>query len=246
MKFSAAILVLALVSPHTLFAQENQHAGPTDPAEIEALRKAVAATQAAEVASPEDIERLRKLELDAEAARNAPGYANDARFNMQTRRVDLISDGQGTPHRTIDMVLAEGIISSVAFYDHTGQPWPVQSVAFDRSRVAVNNDGCEGQAAPMADMGNVIVLSPCTFWTTTNLQVLLSGESRPIPFAISSGTREADIQVDGLVTVALQSDAARPFGRNRLGNLDTSWVRPASRTLTTPTAEPTRSSSRPA
>jgi hypothetical protein len=232
MKFSAALLALALVSPTVLSAQENQPAGPTDPAEIEALRRAVAAAEAAEVASPEDIERLRQLELDAEAARNAPGYANDARFNMRTRRVDLISDGQGTPHRTIDMVLAEGIISSVAFYDHTGQPWPVQSVAFDRSRVAVNNDGCEGQAAPMSDMGNVIVLSPCAFWTTTNLQVLLSGESRPIPFAISSGTREADIQVDGLVTVALQSDAARPFGRDRLGNLDTSWVRPVSRTLT--------------
>ncbi|MCZ2500290.1 hypothetical protein GN316_27295, partial [Xylophilus sp. Kf1] len=84
----------------------------------------------------------------------------------------------------------------------------------------------------MENMGNVIVVRPCAFWTTTNMQVLLAGESRPIPFAITSGTREEDIAVDGLLTVALQSDAPRPFGRDRRGQLDTAGVEPVSRTLT--------------
>jgi len=228
-----AALALALALPVAALAQQAADQ-PLTPEEIEALRRAVAAQEAAEVADPEDIETLRQRQLDAEAARAAPGYANTANFLMQTRRVDLIGDGRATPHRTQELTLAQGIISSIAFYDNTGQPWPVQSVAYDRQRIAVNNDGCEGRTGgqPMDNMGNVIVITPCAFWTTTNMQVLLVGETRPIPFAVSAGTREDSIIVDGLVTVALQSDAPRPFGRDRLGQLDTSWVRPVSRTLT--------------
>ena len=126
MKFSAALLALALVSPTVLSAQENQPAGPTDPAEIEALRRAVAAAEAAEVASPEDIERLRQLELDAEAARNAPGYANDARFNMRTRRVDLISDGC-RPAQTgrLHALLRDSHVRPTS-HDVAAQPVPAQ------------------------------------------------------------------------------------------------------------------------
>lgn len=225
-----ALLTMLTAAPAAVFAQ--QQSGPSTPEEVEEVRRAVAAMQAAEVPDAEDIETLRQRELDAEAARSAPGYANTAQFQMLTRRVDIISDGRGAPHRTQALTLAQGIISSVAFYDNTGQPWPVQSVAFDRQRISVNNDGCDGGGQPMESMGNVIVVAPCAYWTTTNMQVLLEGETRPIPFAVSSGTREEDIPVDGLLTVALQSDAPRPFGRDRLGNLDTSWVQPRSRTIT--------------
>lgn len=231
MKVRSLVAALAIVSPMSLHAQQSEGQNMT-PEQIEEVRRAVAAQEAAEVSDPDDIQTLRQRQLDAEAARSAPGYANDARYQMRTRRVDLISSGRGQPHDSVDLGLAEGIISSVAFYDNTGQPWPVSSIAFDRARLAVNNDGCEGMAAPMENMGNVIVVRPCEFWTTTNMQVLLDGESRPIPFAVTSGTREADIAVDGLLTVALQSDAPRPFGRDRMGQLDTSWVQPASRTLT--------------
>lgn len=225
------LLTMLAVSPTIAMAQNN--AAPSTPEEVEAMRRAVAAMQAAEVPDADDIQALRQRELDAEAARSAPGYANTAQFQMQTRRVDIISDGRGAPHRTQELTLAQGIISSIAFYDNVGQPWPVQSVAFDRQRIAVNNDGCEGGSGqPMEGLGNVIVVAPCAFWTTTNMQILLDGETRPIPFAVSSGTREESIPVDGLLTVSLQSDAPRPFGRDRLGNLDTSWVQPRSRTIT--------------
>lgn len=231
MKISHLVAALALIVPLSLHAQEADVSGMS-PDEIEELRRAVAAQEAAEVSDPEDIQTLRQRNLDAEAARSAPGYANNARFQMQTRRVDLVSSGIASPHSTVELALAEGIISSVAFYDNTGQPWPVTSTAYDRNRLAVNNDGCEGAGEPMENMGNVIVVRPCAFWTTTNMQVLLAGESRPIPFAITSGTREEDIAVDGLLTVALQSDAPRPFGRDRRGQLDTAGVEPISRTLT--------------
>lgn len=228
-----ATTLAALLIPVASAGWPQDQPLPTTPEEIEALRRAVAAQEAAEVASPEDIQTLRQRLLDAEAARAAPGYANEAQFYMQTRRVDVISDGRGQPHRPINLDLALGIITSVAFYDLQGQPWPVQSVAYDRARVAVNNDGCELQGSqPLDNLGNIIVVAPCAFWTTTNMQVLLQGETRPIPFAVASGTREAEIVVDGLLTVAVQSEAAVPFGRDRLGNLDTSWVEPVSRTLT--------------
>lgn len=223
---TTAIFVFASTA---VFAQDGQ---PQTPEEIEALRRAVAAMEAAEVPDPADIQALRERQLDADAARTSPGYANDAQYRMQTRRVDVISDGNGQPHRTQTMTLADGIISSIAFFDNQGQPWPVQSIAYDRQRISVNNDGCGGGGQEMSDMGNVIVITPCAFWTTANMQVLLDGETRPVPFAITSGTREADIFVDGLLTVSLQSEAARPFGRDRFGNLDTSWVQPRSRTIT--------------
>lgn len=222
--------VLALLAASAGQAQEEVVLTPED---IERIRREVAAQQAAEVDNPEDIETLRERELDAAAARGAPGYGNNARFVMQTRRVDVISDGEAEPHRTIGLDLADGIVTSVAFYDNQGEPWPVQSVAYDRQRIAVNNDGCADGAGQVLDsLGNVMVVTPCQFWTTTNMQVILVGETRPIPFAVTSGTREDDIRVDGLLTVAVQSEAARPYGRDRLGNLDTSWVQPTSRTLT--------------
>ena len=225
-----ALLALLASAPSALLAQQNTQ--PSTPEEVEAMRRATAAMQAADVPLAEDIETLRQRELDRDAALSAPGYSNTAQYDMRTRRVEIISDGRGRPHRTQELTLASGIITSVAFYDNTGQPWPVQSVAFDRERVAVNNDGCEANGEPMIGMGNVLVISPCAFWTTSNMQVLLDGETRPIPFAVTSGTREERIPVDGVLTVALQSDAPRPFGRDRVGSLDTSWVQPRSRTIT--------------
>lgn len=225
-----SVVALTLLGSGGLLAQEAE---PLSPDEIAEVRRQIAAQQAAEVDDPSDIETLRQRELDAAAARAAPGYGNAARFSMQTRRVNVISDGRAEPHRTLDLDLAEGIITSVAFYDFQGQPWPVQSVAFDRQRLSVNNDGCEGGTGEALDgLGNIIVVTPCDFWTATNMQVVLLGETRPIPFAVTSGTREENIPVDGLLTVAVQSEAPRPFGRDRLGNLDTSWVQPTSRTMT--------------
>lgn len=230
----AALLATAIaLLPVMAAAQSSGDGQVMTPDEIEQTKRAAAAMQAAEVPNPQDIETLRQRELDAQAAQSAPGYTNTGEFLMLTRRVEVVSRGRAQPHMTQELTLANGIVSSVAFYDGQGQPWPVQSVAFDRTKVAVNNDGCGGGgAAPMDNMGNVIVVAPCAFWTTTNMQVLLDGETRPIPFAVTSGTRDEEIVVDGLLTVALQSDAPRPYGRDRLGNLDTTWVRPVSRTIT--------------
>lgn len=230
MKHVLLATALSALIPTVLFAQQDE-GGPQTPEEVEELRRAVSAMEAAEVDDPADIETLRQRQLDAEAARSSPGYGNSAQFQMMTRRVDVISDGIAQPHRSTDLSLAQGIVTSIAFYDNAGQPWPVQSIAYDRKRISVNNDGCEGSGQLLDNMGNVIVITPCEFWTTTNMQVLLTGETRPLPFAVTSGTREETVPVDGLLTVAVQSEAPRPFGRDRLGNLDTSWVRPVSRTM---------------
>jgi hypothetical protein len=221
---------IALTS--SVIAQEGNQNSNLTPEQIEEIRRTLAEQEAAEVSAPEEILNLRQRQLDAQAAQAVPGYTADSNIVMDTRRIVVASHGAAQPHDTQSLTLAEGAISSVAFFDNNGVPWPVQTVAYDRNRISVNNEGCADQGGEFDSLGNVLVVRPCSFWTQTNMQVLLVGETRPIPFSVRSGSREDTIVADGLLTVAVNSNAPRPMGRDRLGQLDNSWVVPAARTMT--------------
>ena len=223
----AALAACAMSTP----AVAQQEGSPLTPDQVEQIRALLAAQQEAEVSTPEEIARLRRAQLDAQQAENAPGYGADTTVNLATRRVN-VSASASEPYNLQLMTLSEGAISAVAFFDDRGEPWPVQKVAYDRNTIAVNNDGCQqGGAQPMDSQGNVLTLSPCSFWTNTNMQVLLTGESRPIPFQMVSGSRDTVITADGLVTMMIDSDVEPPLGRTRIGQLDNSWVIPAARSM---------------
>lgn len=225
----AAALGLALAVPTIATAQDP---APLTPEQIAQIRELLNAQDQAEVNTPAEIEQLRRVLRDAEAATDAPGYSNQSRVVLRSGRIEVGAFGRGEPFQVQPVTLAEGYVTSLAFYDNGGVAWPVESVAYDREAFAVNNDGCETSTnEELGALGNVLVLSPCSFWTSANMQVLLRGETRPIPFDVRSGSRDDTISADGLVTIAVQSDAPRPLGRDRQGNIDNDWTAPASRAI---------------
>lgn len=232
-KFATALTALAITAGTAAIAQQNtQNPPPLTPDQIEEIRRLLNEQQAAEVNTPEEIEALRQTLRDAEAARAAPGYTNDSRVNLIARRLEVNAFGPGEPFQVQSVTLSDGMVTSLAFFDERGVAWPVESVAFDRERISVNNDGCQaGSGQSLRELGNIVILSPCAFWVNTNAQVLLRGETRPITFEISSGTRDAVITADGMVTVAVRSDAPRPLGRDVAGNISNNWAEPSSRAI---------------
>ena len=224
---TAALLALALAAPVALAQDES----PLTPEQIAEIRRLLNEQDRAEVNTPEEIEQLRRALRDAEAAQDAPGYSNDSQVTLASGRLEVGAFGNG-PFPVQNVTLAEGYVSSVAFYDDRGVAWPVEQVAYDREAFAVNNDGCEASAEQgLGALGNVLVLSPCSFWVNANMQVLLQGETRPLTFEVRAGGRDDVIVADGLVTVAVQSNAPRPLGRDRQGNIANDWTNPASRAI---------------
>lgn len=233
----AAAAVVMTLAP----AQAQQTTGsPLTPEEIEQLRRETSAQTTAEIPSPEEIEAQRQRSLDEQRARAVTGYSNDTERQIVTRSISLIGNGTTEPYDNQRVSLWEGTVSSISFYDHMGQAWPVESVSYDRLAVAVNNEGCDGRTsttggsspARLAGVGNIITVMPCAFWTNSTMQVLLNGETRPILFNVQSGSRDTSPIVDGAITVAVQSDIGRPYGQSRVGTIDNSWVVPSVRTMT--------------
>lgn len=229
--FIAPTAALLLSAALPALAQDNSPP-PLTPQQIEEIRILLNQQATAEVSTPEEIERLRQTLRDAEAAQAAPGYSNTSEVQLTARRLTVGAFGSAEPFQVQNLTLADGMVSSLSFYDVNGVAWPVESVAYDRERISVNNDGCAaGNAQPLREMGNVLIVSPCAFWVNANMQVLLRGETRPIPFIVNAGSRDERIVADGSVTVAVESDAPRPLGRDRSGQIANNWAQPMSRAL---------------
>lgn len=229
--FTAPITASLVLAAWPALAQQNEPP-PLTPQQIEEIRVLLNQQATAEVSSPEEIERLRQTVRDAEAAQAAPGYSNTSQVQLTARRIEVGAFGNAEPFQVQALTLADGMVSSLSFYDNNGVAWPVESVAYDRERVSVNNDGCAtGSAQPLREMGNVLIVAPCSFWVNANMQVLLRGETRPIAFTVNAGSREDRIVADGSLTVAVQSDAPRPLGRDVSGQISNNWAMPASRAL---------------
>ena len=234
-KTYSVALTLAMIAATPAFAQQTggKNAGPPPtPEQIEELRKEVNDRAAAEYATPEEIEALRKRQLEADRATAIVGYGNDTKRRSMSRSITLIGEGKGKPYQPQALSLWADTVTSVSFFDHQGEAWPVESVSFDMRSMRVNNEGCDGSsAARLEGVGNVLTVMPCAFWTTTTMQVLLVGETRPLMFDITSGSQEASPVVDAAVTVAVQSDITSPYGENRIGELENNWIHPSARTI---------------
>lgn len=232
---AALSIFLSLGSGAALAQQETTGAPlPLTPEEIEKLRREMSAQAAAEVQSPEEIEAMRRKQLDQQRAAGVAGYSNNTAKRTITRAISVIGNGPAEPYDHQALDLWEGTTTSVSFYDHRGEAWPVESVHYDRRAVMVNNEGCTDQGAGQAKIsgvGNILTVMPCKFWTDSNMQVLLRGETRPLSFGLGSGSTLEDPMVDGAVTVAVQSDVPREYGQSRVGTIDNGWVVPSVRTM---------------
>lgn len=229
---TVGVMVLSMVlSVGTAFAQSNEPA-PLTPEQIAQIRELLADQALAEIPRPDEIEASRQLTLDQQQAANVTGYSNTTNRRAIKREVIIIGEGASTPYDPQNLSLWEGLPTSLSFFDHQGQAWPIDTISFDRRAVAVDNEGCDGGAqSRMEGQGNVMTVMPCQFWTNSYMHVLLRDETRPISFSLLSGSREEKPIVDGAVTVAVQSDVSRPYGQTRVGKIDNAWVVPNVRTM---------------
>lgn len=229
----ALALAMSIMAGNAGFAQDAATGVPLplSPQEIENLRREMSAQATAEITSPEEVEAARRKQLDAQRAKGVAGYSNNTKPRITTRSISLIGNGRSDPYDHQSLDLWEGITTSISFYDNRGQAWPVESVYFDKAAIAVNDEGCDRQKQPIGGYGNILSVMPCGFWTTSNMQVLLQGETRPLSFSVQSGSTLEDPIVDGAITVAVQSDIKPGVGQSRVGALDNAWVVPAVRTM---------------
>lgn len=227
------ILPLAFVFAVPAFAQQQGDA--LTPEEIATLRAMAVQSQVSQTNTPAEVEQVRIPQLEEQRARDTVGYQNTTQRVLQQRSVSIVSSGATAPYPIVPMVLWQGNTSSVAFFDHRGEPWPVESVSHERQLMSLNDGGCEGNGGgdgeTLQGVENIITFTPCRFWTVTSAQVVLRGETKPIVFDISSGSDDERVLVDSNVTVALQSTVGRPFGRLHSGEVDLSWIQPAARAL---------------
>jgi len=221
MLLTAAFLAIATVS-HSQDAEQ-----PQTPEQIEAVRKAVAAAEAAQVARPGEIMKLKDLELDAAEARSRTGYSTQQTRQLRDRRLD-ISAGENEAYVSQRLHLGEGDVTSLSFYDRNGDIWPIASVLYDKNHFQVNGEGCDDSRGVADETKNILYILPCRFWTTGTLQVRLDGETKPIPFDVRSGSKDDTPIVDSSVTVKVTSRASGPFEATS----DNRWVRPQARRLT--------------
>lgn len=230
------LLFLACASSTAALAQQQKDVPPLTPEEIEALRKATNDRQAAQYATPEEIEAIRRKELDKDQAMGVTGYTNGTMRNLTSRTINIVGSGKGQPYPPQTLTLWSDTVSSVSFFDSTGEAWPVDSVSFDTRAMRVNNEGCEtkgngGGAARFEGVGNVLTVMPCSFWTVSSMQILLNGETRPLLFDLRSGSTDETPDVDAAVTVNVSSDVDSPYGKSRAGVLANDWINPNARAI---------------
>jgi hypothetical protein len=235
------IAVLAATCATSVAAQDS-----LTPEEITLLRQLAVEQQINGMNTPDEVEAVRSRELDEQQASDAVGYENTTKRNLRNRSVTIISGGATEPYPIQPLSLWYGNTSSVAFFDHLGEPWPVKSFSYEQQMISINDEGCDGggrgssSADGLQGRSNIISFTPCKFWTTSSAQIVLEGESKPIVFDISSGSRESTVEVDSNLSVSLQSTTGRPFGRTHAGDVDLSWIRPQARTMAIDPIDTTR------
>ena len=158
--------------------------------------------------SPEEIQAFKKRTFDTEQAiRNFP----PPKMVSKTIRVSL------APGSEIPIVnVAADYVSSLVFYDITGQPWPVTSrtlgndTYFDVNRVEV-------------EPGNLLTVTPKTKYATTNCVITLQDHDLPVSLQLNVvDPQQKDRSTDGLIALQISQrgpNAAEPIlGGDTIGS----------------------------
>lgn len=69
--------------------------------------------------TPDQITDLRRRDLEVVRAKNSP-VINDVDYNIETIPLDIDSN------KPLELNVSRGFISSLAFYDQNGSPWPIK------------------------------------------------------------------------------------------------------------------------
>lgn len=194
--FLAAILLVnlsavSIVAAENLVKQDSPgsqssgvlNANDKDSVSIQALNKAAfgTMTQTMLPMSPEQIKRLRELFNQTQAAAvTTPG--TPPRPTISSQYVKLEPGATPTVIR-----LAEGYVTTLAFLDSTGQPWPVDN--YDIGNPQAFNIQWDKKS-------NLLMIQATSLYNVGNLAVQLRGLETPVMVTLISGQKAVDYRID--------------------------------------------------
>lgn len=131
--------------------------------------------------TPEQIHRLRQLYEAAQYAANAPAGV-PPRPAVTTRLVRL------DPGSTAPVIrLAAGFVTTVAFLDSTGEPWPIEAYSI----------GKPGEVNIQWNMrDNILLMQASELYSHGNMAVKLRNLTTPVMLTLVSGQKAVDYRVD--------------------------------------------------
>lgn len=201
LRYTVKILVLIVLSNMTSisFAAENStipafssssnsssatsNERDKDSVSIQTLNKAAFGTMAQTMLpmSPEQIKRLRELFNQTQAAAaTTPG--TPPRPTISSQYVKLEPGATPTVIR-----LAEGYVTTLAFLDSTGQPWPVDN--YDIGNPQAFNIQWDKKS-------NLLMIQATSLYNVGNLAVQLRGLETPVMVTLISGQKAVDYRID--------------------------------------------------
>jgi len=193
-------------------------------AQIQALQQASSSNTATDLPPPENVARSAAQTLNATAFGNAVQNALPLSPQQIMRLRQLFNQSQaasvttpGVPPRPViasryinlapgstPMVvrLAQGYVSTMAFLDSTGQPWPIESYNIgDPQAFNIQWD----------KKGNLLMVQAVTLYNTGNLVIQLRDLNTPIMLTLVSGQKAVDYRLD------LRVPGAGPHAKPVLG-----------------------------
>lgn len=106
--------------------------------------------------------------------------------------------------RSLKIAISPGYVSSIVFYDLTGEPWPITSVT-------IGDPNAYSVVKPDLDPGNMITVSALKKYSNSNLIVTLQELSMPISLQISTNIDHAD-STDSLIS--FRADQRGPMAKD--------------------------------
>ena len=154
-----------------------------DSVSIQTLNKAAFGSMAQTMLpmSPEQIKRLRALFNQSQAAAaTTPG--TPPRPTISSQYVKLEPGATPTVIR-----LAQGYVTTLAFLDSTGQPWPVDN--YDIGNPQAFNIQWDKKS-------NLLMIQATSLYNVGNLAVQLRGLETPVMVTLISGQKAVDYRID--------------------------------------------------
>jgi len=147
--------------------------------------------------SPEQIEQLQnRMQETNEAVHSAP----PPKMSNRTRRF-VLDPGHEPPV----LKVAPGYVSSIAFFDVTGEPWPVTSI------VVGNPSYYNVQKPKDLKPGNMLIITALKKHVDSNIVLTLQGHDMPMTIQLETIDRKKEAVTDA--TIAFQANKRGPLAK---------------------------------
>lgn len=144
-------------------------------------------------------EQIKKFQSKVQETQEAIKIDKPPQVTEKTKSIPL-QPGK----RNLEINISPGYVSSVVFYDLTGEPWPITSVT-------IGNPNAYSVVKPDLDPGNMITISALKKYSNSNLIVTLKKLSMPISLQLSTNIDQAD-STDSLIS--FRADQRGPMAKD--------------------------------